>query len=808
MIQQEKIKDIPSFRVRLGSKALLFVVCLGLLGTAKAAQDTSYPPPPFLPPKGHPRVYFTAKDIPRLLENTSKKQNTNAWQSFLNNLSVGTDGLLSEPVNVEDGNMSSPVLSIIESYAFDYALRGNVEHGKKAVTAMRNYIHTVVYPTKDYNNTGQTVFTIGVVYDWCYPLLSREDQQALTQAALDTAARMEIGWPPVKEGNVVGHGPEGQLLRDIMCAAIAMYDEKPEMYQLAAGRFFSRMVENKRFVYPAHMHHQGSHYANYRFQWEMLATWIFDRMGLPQVFGPDQHYLMYWTLYARRADGQLLRDGDTHINNRPPGEYYTEPSRPLFLAANYFNDPYLKMEAMRERPLLAPSVPRGNQALDCVELLIFNNPDLKPRPLAELPLTKYFPSPKGGMIARTGWQDGLASSSVVAEMKINEWYFGNHQHLDAGTFQLYYRGVLANDSGYYQALINEKATPANNGSSGYGSLYDINYNKRSIAHNVITVYNPQERFESRRWKNTPMANDGGQRMPNHWDEPQEHSALINPANGYRIAEVLGHGFGPDARQPDYTYMKGDLTKAYSEKIKAYERSFVFLNLKQASHPAALVVFDRVVSSDKHFRKAWLLHGLEEPSITGNRTIFKDTRPGYTGKLTVDTLLPIAADTKISRIGGPNQENWVDGVSYKALTVPDGCNEGGGWRIEVSPKTARETDCFLHVLQVGNHTPDTPALPVITIETDTLAGLRLANRVVIFAKARNRSGAAVSFSFDGNDECEILVADLQSGTWMVEHDGKPAGNTTVSADEGMAFFRGEAGQYRLVPGVKPTTASEK
>ena len=790
-------RQASNSRNRFCCGALFLTVFFVQFCAALAAQDASYPPPPFLPPKGHPRVYFMAKDIPRLLENTSKPQNAKAWEVQLKNLSAGTDGILPAPADAKKGNMSSPVLSIIESYAFDYALRGDTEHGKEAIAAMRNYIRTVVYPSKDYNNTGQTVFTIGVVYDWCYPLLSQEDQQALIQAALDTAARMEIGWPPVKQGNVTGHGPEGQLLRDIMCAAVAMYDEKPEMYQIAAGRFFSRMVENKRFMYPAHMHHQGNHYTNYRGQWEMLATWIFDRMGLPEVFGPEQHYLMYWTLYARRPDGLVLHDGDTHIDKLKLGDYYKGPSRPMFLAANYFNDPYLKMEALRERPQFAPSKPSGNQSLNCVELLVFNNPDLEPRPFTELPLTKYFPSPKGGMIARTGWDDGLTSSSVVAEMKINEWYFANHQHLDAGAFQIYYRGMLASDSGYYQASIDKTDTPENNGSSGYGSLYDVNYNKRTIAHNTIAVYDPKERFDSRRWKDFPMANDGGQRFPNLWEEPREHADLINPANGYRIAEVLGHGFGPDAQQPDYTYLKGDLTHAYSEKIKAFERSFMFLNLKQADHPAALIVFDRIVSSDPAFRKAWLLHGLEEPEIVGNRTVFKDSRPGYTGKLTVDTLLPVTADTEISKIGGPDQENWVDGVSYKALLRPGGANESGGWRIEVSPKTARETDYFLHVLQVGDHKPDIAALPVQSIETDTLAGLRLADRVVIFSKARNRGTAPVSFSFSGSGECQILVADLQPGTWTVERNGKPVCSTTVSADDGVALFRGEAGLYRLV-----------
>ncbi len=101
---------------------------------------------------------------------------------------------------------------------------------------------------------------------------------------------------------------------------------------------------------------------------------------------------MYRTLYARRPDGQVLRDGDTHINNIPLGTCYTEPARTPFLAANYFHDSYLKNEALREIPDLAPGPPRGNQSLNPVEILIFNDPELAPAPMTDLPLTKYFPT--------------------------------------------------------------------------------------------------------------------------------------------------------------------------------------------------------------------------------------------------------------------------------------------------------------------------------------------------------------------------------------------------------------------------------
>jgi hypothetical protein len=771
------------------------VACLLVLPAMTAAQV--YPPPPVLPPPGHPRVYFTAADLPRLRENATKPQNASAWKQHLQYLKKGTDGQLRPPSSPEAGNVDSYVLSIISSLAYDYVLRGDEANGRAAIAALRNYHRTVVYPPKDYNNTGQAVYTTGLVYDWCYPLLSDDDKQFFIQATLDTAARMEIGWPPVKQGNVTGHGPEGQIFRDLLVASIAMHDENPEMYQLVAGRFFDRMIEPKKFMYPAHMHHQGSHYMNYRGQWELFPTLIFRPLGIENVFGPEQRYFMHWALYARRGDGQLLRDGDTHINNRRPGEFYAAHYRSVFLLANAFGDPHLKMEAHRQRPDFEPVTPRGNQATDAVETLIFNDPDLEPRPLEELPLTKYFPPPKGAMIARTGWQDGIDSPAVVAEMKINEWYFANHQHLDAGAFQVYYRGALAIDSGYYQAAVNRTNTPENAGSSGYGSLYDLNYNKRSIAHNVVLVHDPDERFEASRWADFPIANDGGQRMPNRWKEPTEHEEFIDPANGYRIAEVLGRGFGPDARMPDYTYLKGDLAEAYTSKVRGYERSFVFLNLEDPTHPAAMVVFDRVESSNPVFRKAWLVHGLEKPTIDGNRVVFKDTRAGYTGKLTIDTLLPMPDDATLTTIGGPGREAFVDGTNYLVKTREGTINEGGSWRVEVSPKTPRALDHFLHVLQVADHTPDAAPLPVARIETPTHAGARVGDRVVLFAKSRDRRAEPVAFDVPGSDSARTLVADLQAGRWQVQQPDAAPQTIDVPADSGVAWFTARPGRCTLV-----------
>lgn len=271
--------------------------------------DKLFPMPPVFPPKGHPRVYFTKADIPRILENMKKPQNAAAKRVHENNTAY--DGGVKFGDAYQGTNFDSEMMAIIESLALAYALGGGEQYGQRAAELMRACVNGIYFSVDgySYNTIGQTVFTIAEVYDWCYDLLSAVDREAFYNKTIELAAMLEVGWPPVKQRAVVGHGPEGQVLRDLMCAGIAMYDEYPDIYTLVAGRFFSEFIEPRKLMYRAHHFSQGSHYTHYRVQWEALSTWIMDKVGVPNVYGDDQQFAMYWGLYARRPDGAILRDG-------------------------------------------------------------------------------------------------------------------------------------------------------------------------------------------------------------------------------------------------------------------------------------------------------------------------------------------------------------------------------------------------------------------------------------------------------------------------------------------------------------------
>lgn len=680
-------------------------------------------------------------------------------------------GMLDQPPAGQT-NYSAALKNAVEYNAMKYLLTGDVASGRLAIRTILNFMDTVVYAGIDtFRAIGDTIHAAAVTYDWSYPLLTSDEKTAFIAKLKTLAGQMEMGYPPVQGSSIRGHSSENILMKDLLAAGIAIYDEEPEMYNVSAIRFFAEFVPARNFWYLSGMHPQGDSYGfSVRLMPELWAQWMFARMGYPDVFIDEQRDVLYRGLYLRRPDGQLMRDGDTTLQNYSlPGSYWKyAPVVPL-LGASYYKDPYLQGEFLRQYAMVT----------NLVTEILFADLDVPASPVDELPLTRYFGFPYGTMIARTGWNmDGPEgrASDVVAEMKIGNYQFGNHQHLDMGSFQLYYKGALAIDSGMYQGKH-----------GAYGSEHDNNYYKRTIAHNGMLVYDPAERFYA------GWANDGGQLKP-----PEVENLTDLLGKQYYTGQVAGHQFGPDPAAPDFSYIKGDLTAAYTDKVKQFKRSFMFLNLKDNSHPAAMIVYDKVVSSDPNFKKYWLLHSMEEPVVTGNTTTIRRSEDGYGGKLVNETLLPQANNTVIEKIGGPGREFEVSGTNY--LQEPSRepgqhTVEAGAWRVQISPQTPSETDHFLNVLQVMDDNNASP-LAVSAIDSDRMVGAAIADSVVLFSKSGDRETGALTFSVPGNEQTlQFAVADLTAGTWHIAGGGKEAYGE-VGEEGGVLYFHGAPGAYTL------------
>ena len=696
------------------------------------------------PPAEHPRLFLRARDLADLERRMGHPVLKPVWEDLQALAEESTENR-------------------VQVDALRVVLNGDPELGRRTVATALEMMQQAEFPRRQdiTRPIGRMMVAGAVVYDWCYELLTDAQKDGLIEQLIRLGKQLECGYPPTRQGAVTGHGSEWMVMRDLLSAGIAVYDEFPQMYVLTATRLFREHIPARNFWYKGHAFHQGSAYAETRCSSEMYPLWIFDRMGAGNVYDPSQQFVPYLWIYMRRPDGRLLRAGD--------GEGYRAYLRSL-LNASYYGDGYVLSDYLK-RP--------GIHGMNKLYELLWRDPDLVPLPISDLPLSRYFGSPFGWMVARTSWDD----SAVLCEMKVNVYNFTNHQHLDAGAFQLYFKGPLAMDTGLY-----------NGSSGGYSSPHNGNYYKRTIAHNCMLVYDPEESFiHTKFWGQT--RNDGGQRQPNEWREPKVLEDLLT--KDYRTGEVEGHWFGPDRQAPAYTYLKGDITQAYSDKVCEMKRACVFMNLDGDDVLAVLVVFDRAVSSNPEFKKSWLLHTQEEPQVTGSETLVRLTERNWQGRMLNTTLLPVEENSEIVTVGGPGKEFWVAGENFPNEPRMELEDFGlGGWRIELSPRESSACDLFLNVMQVMDTGCDAP-MPVEKVEDAQVVGMVLGDRVVLFAKSGQRANQSVCFSHQGADDFKYLVTDLAAGTWQVWCDGRivrPA--VEVSEEAGILYFEGPAGEYEL------------
>jgi len=316
------------------------------------------------------------------------------------------------------------------------------------------------------------------------------------------------------------------------------------------------------------------------------------------------------------------------------------------------------------------------------------------------------------------------------------------------------------------------------------------------------IYDPDETFPAYGYggedKSDFVANDGGQRLPgNNWRPASNLNELLT--GNFKTGQVLATAFGVDSVAPEYSYLKGDITEAYSSKVKEVKRSFVFLNLKEAKIPAALIVFDKVVAAKPDFKKFWLLHSIEEPVIAGNTITISRTKNGDSGMLVNTVLLPEINNTDIVTVGGPGKEFWVFGTNYPQdpKEGQDEANERGAWRVEISPKKAANEDYYLNVMQVTRNDQKN-LLPVKRIDGDQIVGVQMGDRIVTFSKNSQSLNNTFNFSVKGSVKYKFVLTDLQPGTWQVKKNGRNyLNNVRVNEKDGLMTFEGVAGKYTLV-----------
>jgi heparin/heparan-sulfate lyase len=720
--------------------------------------DDEPPPPPSYPavPPGHPRVYMRPMDLPRLRAKAADHGARQLWQAVTNR---------------PDDPVVQAFLSLIHQNRSLCALAvANQTSVVAAILAKRPASGRL--PDKELSGVGRTFFsamhTTSVVFDWCYDTLDH-DAKTYFIDGIKALANMDAPGYPIDFGNatspphwdtIAGHPCEGWIFTGQLPGGIAMYDDDPSMYEGAARYFFEGLLPVRKLAYKALKHYQGTHYTYARYEHEIASAMIWNAIGKPDVFPPTQPAVMSDYVYSLLPQGDMVTYGDCNIS---PAETMEQGHCLSMAAALYANRTAPKGESVLpahlryvvDNPPVAGASWSDNYRKGLMAVLNFIFVDTTPEStsIEELPTARYFPDPMGEVIVRTGWDLKKSSADTVVALRVGGLFFGNHQRRDAGTFQIYHKGALAASSGQY---------------GSYGSSHWHNYYHSSISVNSLLIYDPDEGTDN--LKNNSGVNVGGQRMPIS-NSPKDLTALLNVSNKYRIGSVIAHGWGnsagAEAQQhgaaavSDWHWLSGSITDAYcANKTNHVSRSFLVWTWPAAAggRTVAVVIFDRVSSTKAEFRKTFLLHTMEQPTITACRTgaalsesessgceVEATAGSSGSGALSGTFLLPEAVHTKV--VGGPGHvyeaggQNWPPKNPYnKALGL------SGQWRLEVSPAIAQLDDIFLSVWQPHDAGVVAPHASRVRFEhghSPSIVGVQIAERLAVFVSAAEGLGNMTS-----------------------------------------------------------------
>jgi heparin/heparan-sulfate lyase len=643
----------------------------------------------------------------------------------------------------------------IPTAAIGYLITDDEERAKRLIEMMKNASQNALN-SSDIWDKNEIMNDLSIGFDWVYnsPSFSKEDKRILVENIVNLANRM------IRYLNSDHHifSRAMEQISSVGMIGIAIWGDHSD-----AEKFINFTLNELKNIFDAFRYLDGTWPEGVGYLNETRLPYLLEFLeAYKSATEPSYNYfeeiaenqgdwlrkLLYFHIYNLRPDNTWTRFGDISSYKAYPKDNFVQNLE--IITTEYRNTYGSDLLVKLERGISPDPVYYKGYLF---KYLLFHDPTIPVSPgIKELPLEAIFGKDSlGYIVIRSGW----GPEDIFFRFNCGD-YFTGHQHSDQGNFTIFKYAPLVIDSGYY---------------ADWGLSHRENYYTRTIAHNTMTIFQPEEKFQSP-YKNAGI-NDGGQRVVWYYRGSaqqecftlQEYLSRKKTGAHYETGDITN--FEADN---NYVYINADITNAYNNpefsvennkpKITEFKRQIVVLKPNYY-----FIIFDKVSSEKPEYKKAWLLHSIAEPTLVDGK--LDNAGLGYAaytsgtvridsgnGRLFCKTVYP--RKSKITVIGGRGYEFWVNGYNRDQgvpLTFPPH-SEPGAWRIEVQPTIPQKEDIFLHILYPCDLTVE--SIPEVDrIETDGGIGLQIVDRVVIFSKDKKK------LSYQVNDNTlKHLVCNLQ------------------------------------------------
>ena len=772
----------------------------------------------------HPRYLITEKNIDDvkaiLLSGEDKSSDyyklARAFWSLANKdiESINFGIFKDENINSSEGpyRYDAEVLAVIEAKALAYLITGDDYYAAEAIVAIKNAMLSLRYTTDlhvdVYHGASHVMITLAAVYDWCYDVLTETDKwHMIWGTAQILGPQMEAGmtYPPTGFNGFNGHGTGPQLLRDWISAASVFYDEAPDWWELVAGRYFNEYLEFTNAQFTEGWVSQGTaNYAQLKVHVQAWAAYIIKLATGENFLTDDARLTMYYFMShitpaaaSAHSGHYYFQTGDGTRNVLGTLVGFSE----YFVIAALYNDPVIYAQAKSTSKMHSDfsydTILTMTPALQlCFASAVDYNGEEKRNGVETI---QYFKDPASQMTIREDWK---SEDSVAVMMRLMNQNMQNHDGLDHGTFQIYYKGLLALSSGSYKS---------------YGSVSHRYYLQSTVAHSGLLVFNPSL-ASSNSNNQDGYYYSGGQRQKN-----VDISSAEAWLSSGRMVNNIGadYGYGKDGKAK-YAYLAGDLSPAYDEKTVEYAaRHMLTVFTDDEDFPAVFLTYDQITAKNESFVKTWLLHTAKEPEI--DTDALRATVENGDGKMYVESLF--GADA-IVKIGGAGKAWWINGYfadpanrgswdeRTQSFTDPsdvgswvegknaddDGTfddNAGNIWgRIELRAEGQRSTS-FLTLMAITDAENES-SFEYEKFASDEIYGVQFGKSIVAFANSNEKRYKEFSFTADGTGLYEYYVANVEAGTWQILVDGVSVAYALSAEDGAMITFTAPTGKITVKP----------